>query len=359
MRIDQLLVSASRGDAVTQSAFEIRSVLRRLGPSDIYARYFEPGLIGDVRALEEYDRRPGADARRDVLCYHAAIGEPEVASFLAARPERLAVVYHNISPGHMFREYQPRLADLLDLGRQELRELAGRVEIALAPSRYNASELEEMGFKDVRVVPLVIDRMRLHGVEPHAPTAHHLTTAVKGPVALFVGQLLPHKRPDFLVEAFHMLVTYLVPEAHLILAGAGPLREYRRSLQHYINELNLSTLWLAGRVTEAELAAFFRRADVFVTASEHEGVCVPLVEAMSFDVPTVARAFSAIPETLEDGGLLLPPDDDPALMAEAMAVVMTEPDVRAALVERGRRRLAAFDAEDARAGYVKHLGDLR
>ena len=75
--------------------------------------------------------------------------------------------------------------------------------------------------------------------------------------------------------------------------------------------MNLHRARIPGWLTAEQLAAYYRRADVFVTMSEHEGVCVPLLEAMSFEVPVVARAFGAIPETMGDAGLLLPAEDDP------------------------------------------------
>jgi glycosyltransferase involved in cell wall biosynthesis len=354
MRIDQLLVSASPGDAVTNAAFELRALLRRRGSSDIYARYFDPALAGDVFPLDRYE----SDSDENVLCFHASIGEPDVMAFLRGRHERLMVVYHNISPSEPFRPYDARFAGLLDLGRQELAELADRAFLALAVSEYNAAELRALGYQDVRVSPLIVDLTRLTSVEPHATTMHHLRTTVKGPMVLFVGQLLPHKRPDLLVQAFHVLVTYLEPEAHLVLAGPGRLWPYRQAVETLVHELNLAQVWVAGAVSEAELAAFYRRADLFVTASEHEGFCAPLVEAMAFEAPIVARAHAAVPETLGDAGVLLPPDDDPVLLAEAMAAVVGDAPLADELRARGRTRLESFAPDRARAIFLRHLEDV-
>lgn len=357
MHIDQVLVSASPGDAVTNSAFEFRDLLRRLGPSDIYARYFDPNLAADVFPLERYGQRPHARPE-DVLCLHASIGEPDVMSFLRERSERLVVVYHNISPADAFRDYDPRFAGLLEEGRKDLAELAGRADAALAVSEYNAEELRALGYRDVRVSPLVVDLARLRDVTPHPGTTRHLQTAVEGPVALFVGQLLPHKRPDLLLQAFHVLRTYLVRDAHLVLAGPARLSGYRRALETFLRELNLPQAWITNALGDDELAAFYRRADVFVTASEHEGFCVPLVEAMAFDVPIVARRHAAIPDTLGGAGILLPPDDDPVLLAEAMAAVMTDRALADELRRRGRKRLAAFDPEQARSIFLNHIAEI-
>ncbi|MGH9156663.1 MAG: glycosyltransferase family 4 protein [Acidimicrobiales bacterium] len=358
MEIHQVLVSASSGDAITASAFELRTLLRRIGPSDIYARYFDPSLVGEVYPISAYSRR--CRSRRpaaDLLVFHASIGEPEVLSFIHERPERLVLVYHNISPASAFQPYDPAFAGLLDSGRRELEQLRDRAAMALGVSAYNAAELVAIGFRNVRLAPLVVDVRSLVTREPDPETANHLATQVLGPVVLFVGQLLPHKRPDLLLKAYHLLVTYSVPEAHLVLVGAGRLPRYRQALQLFAQELNLRA-WIAGSVTPAQLAAFYRRADVFVTASEHEGFCVPLVEAMACGVPVIARSHGAIPETLGGAGLLLPPGDDPVLMAEAMATAVTEPALRQDLVARGHRRLAAFDPDEARATVLGHLLDV-
>ena len=359
MEIHQVLVSASAGDAVTASALELRALLRRIGPSDIYARYFDPSLQGDVHPLSSYARRRRRSRRpaADLLVFHASIGEPEVLSFIRERTERLVLVYHNISPASAFLPYDPAFAGLLEGGRRELEQLRDRAVMAIGVSQYNADELERMGYRDVRVAPLVLDLRNLVTQAPDPDTANHLATQVQGPVVLFVGQLLPHKRPDLLLKAYHLLVTYSLPEAHVVLVGAGRLPRYRQALQLFAQELNLRA-WIAGAVTPAQLVAFFRRADVFVTASEHEGFCVPLVESMAFGVPVIARSHGAIPETMGDAGVLLPPEDDPALMAEAMAAVLGDPALRQELVVRGHHRLAAFDADEARAAVLRHLVDV-
>ena len=360
-RFSQVLVSASPGDAVTNEALALRPALRLLGESDIFARYYDPSLAGDVLPLDEYGRRApsgGPGAGDDVLVVHGSIGEPAVAQFLAGRTERLVLRYHNISPSEPFRPYDPAFAALLDEGRREVAALRPRVVLALADSTFNAGDLETMGYEGVRVSPLVVDPAELCKLEPHHPTAEHLRTQVEGPVLLYVGQLLPHKRPDLLVEAFHVLATYIDPEAQLILVGPARLPGYRDAIQHLVHELSLPNVWVAGPVSPTALAAFYRRADAFVTASEHEGFCVPVLEAMAFDLPVGARAAGAVPETVGDAALVLPLDAGPLLLAEAMAALLHDDDLRTGLVERGRVRVAAFGPEQATAAFVGHLAGL-
>jgi glycosyltransferase involved in cell wall biosynthesis len=354
MEIHQIVVSASAGDAVTNAALGFQEVLQRVGPSGVFARYIDPRLEGKVFPLSVYDACAQPD---DLLIYHVSIGEPEVVQFLLGRRERLVLVYHNITPPEYFATLDPAFAGLLACGRSELALLRERTEMALAVSAYNARELEDLGYQDVRISPLPVDVGSLQTIEPDAETVAALAE-LDGPLVLFVGQLLPHKRPDLLLQAYHVLTTYLLPHAHLVLLGPARLDGYHRALQTLATELNLHRARIPGWVTREQLAAYYRRADVFVTMSEHEGVCVPLLEAMSFDVPVVARAHGAIPETMGDAGLLLPFADDPVLAAEAIAEVLTSDGLRAELVGRGRHRLAAFRVDTARTTFLGHLVEL-
>jgi len=355
MAIHQLLVSASPDDAITNAAIELRTLLRRVGPSEIYARFYDPVLGGDVKALSRYGSGRPAE---DLIIFHASIGDPEIFLFLRERSERVVLMYHNMSPAESFEPFDPAFAGLLAAGRRDLALLTERVTMALAVSEFNARELEGLGFRDVRVSPLIIDVERLRSRPSEPATEHHLETGIAGPILLFVGQLLPHKRPDLLIKAYHVLVTHLLPEARLILVGPNRLPRYQQALQSFVQELNLPGAWITGSVSASQLVTFYRHADTFVTASEHEGFCVPLVEAMAFDTPVVARAHAAIPDTLGGAGLLLPPDEDPFLLAEAMAAALTDEKLRSALVDAGRRRVGDFDADRARMAALNNLLDV-
>jgi glycosyltransferase involved in cell wall biosynthesis len=348
--IHQVLVAASPGDAITNLALGSRALLRRVGPSHIYARHIDPALVGDVLPLTSY--RPSHS--HNLLMFHASIGQAEVHEFLMSRSDPLVLVYHNVTPGEYFAPYDLVFADLLELGRREVASLRPRVVRAIADSHYNARELEAMGYRDVRVVPPVLDVWRLSKVEPRASTMHHLAT-FEGPILLSVGQLMPHKRPDFLVQVMHIAETHLGIYEFLFLVGHQRLSRYNRAIREQIQELNLAGVHVVGAVDEPDLAAMFRSADVVVTASEHEGFCIPLVEAMTFEKPIVARACAAIPETVGDAGLLVPAEQGPELFAEAVAETLANPSLRADLVAGGRRRLAELEAHSPETAMIDAL----
>jgi glycosyltransferase involved in cell wall biosynthesis len=264
-------------------------------------------------------------------------------------------VYHNITPARYFRAFDRRFARLLQMGRVHLGDLRDRTTLALADSEYNASELRDAGYLNVRVVPLVVDGSRLASVVPDPATEEWIANR-PGPVILFVGQVLPHKRHELLLEAFHVLSSQLVPEATLVLAGPLRLPAYEQTLRQLRRELGLANVRFTGSVSPEELVAYFRGATVFACASDHEGLCLPVLEAMAFDVPVVARAVSALPETIGDAGLMLPPEPDPVLLAEAAAMLIESKEARDTLTSRGRDRLATkFDPDHARALFLEAL----
>ncbi len=331
--IHQVIAAASAGDAVTNSALEVRDLLRRAGPSEVYARHIAREVVHEVRRLEDFPTRGSGD----MIVYHASIGEPLVHAFLLSRREPLVLVYHNVTPARYFERWDPKFAELLDLGRSELLDLRHRVSVAIAVSSFNAAELIAMGYENVHVVPPVIDPYRLTRVPP-APVP------VAEPYVLYVGQILPHKRPDVLVKAMHIASTYLGSDASLYLVGLLRLSSYADVLVEMVRELNLPNVHIVGTVPTPELAGYFAGARAVVTASEHEGFCVPIVEGMAFGTPIIAKACGAIPETLGDGGLLLPPDAGPALFAEVIASVVADDTLHAQLAARAARRVSEFDS---------------
>ena len=333
--VHQVLVGASPGDAITNVAFETQRLLRQVARSEIYAHHVTPSLHGKVRMLEEYRPRHA----RNVLIVHASIGNAAVHSFLMRRTEPLVLMYHNVTPASYYDRYDPEFAEALALGRREVHLLRPQIARALAASEFNADELTAMGYHDVRVVPPVINFERLTQTDTNTSTMNHLG-GFDGDILLTVGQLLPHKRPDFLVEMAHIGATYLNMRAFLLLVGHHRLPSYAKAIHDQVRELSLNRVHIVGPVGEDDLAAMFRSAAVVVTASEHEGFCVPLVEAMAMGKPVVARACAAVPETVGDAGLLIPAQYGPTFYAEAVAELLADATLRAHLVARGHERVA-------------------
>ena len=347
--VHQVLVGAGTGDAITSMAIHMRDELRRHGPSEIYAHFLAPDASNGILPLHELGAaRPG-----DLLVYHASYGEPRVTQILLARTERLVLVYHNITPAQYFVEHDPAFASGLNWGRFELRAIRQRVVLAVAVSAFNARDLEGEGYRNVHVIPAGLNPSRLVDIMPSGRLASQLGEQFPNGYVLCVSQLLPHKRFEIAIEALHLVQWVHQRSVGLVIAGPVRWPRYQAALHQHAIRLNVRDVWFAGHCTEAELAALFRGASMYVTTSAHEGLALPPLEAMSFGVPVIARAAGALTETLQGAGIVLAEDAGPMLLSEAIVEVLDSPDLRAELRRRGRERVAELGSTDPAGQFVR------
>lgn len=347
--IDQVIPAIVEQDAVSNHTFEAQRLLREMGfSSEIYARIVGPGCDGRVRPLDELPQH--GDGRQWVL-YQSSIGSP-AADVFARHPGRKLLDYHNITPAALVERWLPPLGDETRLGRTQLAALAGSVAFAFADSAYNAAELTAAGYGIARVVPVLVESGNLDRIPDPALAARLAAAkATGGSDWLFVGQLAPHKAQHDLIKAFACYRRLFDPAARLHLVGREMGNAYRDALRRLVASLGLaSAVDLPGAVPTAELAAYYAAADVFVCCSSHEGFCVPIVEAMHRQVPVVAYATAAVPETVGDGGVLLA-DKGPLTVAATVAELLGDPSSRDELVVAGRARAATYSLEAARDAF--------
>jgi glycosyltransferase involved in cell wall biosynthesis len=268
-----------------------------------------------------------------------------MAAFLAERADDfpLAVYYHNITPPEFFDRWEPGAAESVRSARSQLRKLASSVRLAMANSSWSAGELRAEGYPEPAVVPVLVDFDDYAAAPDQTTTTRLRRAAARGGAQwLFVGRVAPNKCQHDVIGAFAAYRAMHDPMARLTLVGGKTSALYHRALEQLGRELDLGdTLDLADSVTFPELLAHYRAASVFVCASEHEGFCVPLVEAMHFGVPVVAAATSAIPETAGDAALLVD-DKDPVVMASAVHRVLTDTPLRDRLIAAGRARAGHY-----------------
>ncbi len=199
----------------------------------------------------------------------------------------------------------------------------------MADSAFNESELHALGYQGTAVVPLLID-MHAKSDAPDHELAASLSRRKErdgGADLLYVGKISPHKAPHDLVKMLDVLRRVYDPAARLHLVGSPLGETYEPALRAFITDLGLDdAVNLAGSVSGAELEAYFQAADVFVMASDHEGFCVPLAEAMGHGVPIVAYGVAAVPETVAGAGLVLP-DKAAVPFAAAVGRVLTDAEL--------------------------------
>jgi glycosyltransferase involved in cell wall biosynthesis len=258
---------------------------------------------------------------------------------VAKLPQQKIVDYHNITPAHYFAGVNEHARRYSEIGRRQLAEYAKHAVLGIADSEYNRRELEELGYAKTAVVPILVDWSAFDAA-PDAAVSRRL--ADERTSILVVGQLLPQKALHDVIPAF---ARYREgdPTARLYLVGSDRMSgDYTTKLRADVAALGLEDgVVFAGTVSPAELVAYYRGASVLLTLSDHEGFCIPLLEAMRNDLPIVAHAATAIPDTLGDAGVLLT-DKSPEAVATALERVVRDAALRKRLVERGRVRFGDF-----------------
>jgi glycosyltransferase involved in cell wall biosynthesis len=278
-----------------------------------------------------------------------------VADFVAARPELLVVDHHNITPAAYFEVWEPPVVHGIAWGRRQLRQLADRATIGLADSTFNRGELDQLGFGRTAVAPILFDPAELaHAVDP--AEVERLT--VDGTVWLFVGRVAPNKCQHDLIKAFAVYRRVYEPDARLRIIGRSSSDSYLAALHRLVDGLDLGgSVDIVGGVSDATLGAHYRTADVFVSLSEHEGFLVPPLEAMHHDVPVVAFAAGAVPETVGAAALCLSAKG-PGLVAAAVHRVVDDAALRAGLIGAGHVRLGELSLDASRAVMAGQLRPL-
>jgi glycosyltransferase involved in cell wall biosynthesis len=299
------------------------------------------------------------------LLYQLSTGSP-MADFLAVRSEPLLVNYHNVTPSRFVVPWEPLIAPEMDEGRHQMSRLARRTELGIAVSGYNEAELKAAGYPHTTVSPVLVDLEAL-AAEGDPGTAARLAAAKRdgGADWLFVGRLNPNKCQHQIIKALAAYRRLYDPKARLWLVGASSSHAYRAALEGFVNELGLgAAVILTGSIPQPALVEHYRHADVMVCLSEHEGFCIPLLEAMWHRVPIVALASSAVPETLAGSGLLLPPDSrgrqpSPAAVAAAVHKLLgAGGDLRDRLVEAGLKRVEDFSLARSRARFCETISGV-
>ena len=333
--VHQVLPNLSYGDAISDHARWIRGQLRKAGvASEIFARYVDPRVAAECRVFSA-----GCIGAEDAILYHHSIGN-ELTPQVVAHPGPKCLIYHNITPAEFFEPFRPELAQLLREGREDLKLLAGHFPVSVGDSEYNASELQASGFANPGVLPICVDPAKWD----FAPDPV-LMDQLQGDTTnlLFVGRLSPQKKQDNLIRIFRRYLDFDSTARLHLVGGTEPADPYLSHLRRIVDSLGLSgSVNFAGQVNEAELAAYYRTADLFWSMSEHEGFCVPLVEAMWFDIPILAFKSAATPETLGPAGLLFTAKQDEEELAALAYVLVGDQELRQKLLVSQRQRRPAY-----------------
>jgi L-malate glycosyltransferase len=347
--VNQWVPAAHQGDAIGGSARHIRDLLRRMGhQSELYALTIDEELQGEVLPFSDPASRDG-----DITIFHYALPSPMTDAF-GRLPDGRVLQYHNVTPAHFFAPYDPPLFRLATLARRELARLVGRVDLALGVSEYNRQELQALGFAPTGVLPLAVDTARITRKVARPALEQILDDDFVN--FLFVGRIAPNKAIEDHIRLAEHYKRYVDAHYRFIFVGRyDAVPRYYSTIRALMSEYRMlnERFIFTGPVPDEDLAIYYRHAAVYISLSEHEGFCAPLVEAMAADVPILAYAAAAVPETLGGAGLQFAPKDL-EYAAELAGALAFDDDLRSRIIAGQRRRLADFSDDHI----VRQLGSI-
>jgi glycosyltransferase involved in cell wall biosynthesis len=312
MGIHQVVAGAAPRDAITTHVLEAQLVIQAMGfRSEVFAddRHIAPDLAGIVHGHREWGRRAREHDRGIV---HYSIHSPAF-DYVMDRAAASALHYHNVTPPQLLWRDAPALAMQCAEGLHRLGRLADRVVLTAADSDFNAREMEMAGVPPGATVGV------LRGSTPVDRSGRGSSST---PTLLFVGRGVPNKCQYDLILAAASLIHSGV-DVRLRLAGSwGGNEAYLGRCSRLIERLGIGhAVAILHSISDQQLAHEYATADVFVCLSDHEGYCVPLIEAMSAGLPIVGYDAGAVPETMGGAGILLD-EKRPSLVAEAVLMAL-------------------------------------
>lgn len=338
MKIISMLPVLAFGDAVGNDTIAVHESLKKEGYESVIVAAIIDERLGKDVAVDANDLswiKP-----EDVVIYHLSTGHELNDRFGALSCHKI-IKYHNITPPEFFFGYNRDAMTNCMNGYRDAYKLQNKADFCFVDSAYNGSELERMGYQcPIDVLPILIP-FDDYKKEPDAQIMAQMDDGYTNIV--FTGRVVPNKRQEDVIAAYAVYKKHYNPKSRLIFVGnyVG-MEAYYDNLKKYAEVLGVEDVIFTGHISFAGILAYYKSADLFLCMSDHEGFCVPLVEAMYFDVPVLAKDTSAIADTLGGSGMLLS-DQNPAIAAAAMHRILTDEQLRTQMLENQKERLKDFD----------------
>ncbi len=351
MKIVQVLDYFTTGNAVANCAVMYYKMTLRLGIESVVAARLSDKrkpFVKEISYLEHLKED-------DIVMYHMCIGTP-LNKKICHYPCKKVLVYHNITPPAMLTPYEPSIAAACEEGLEQLLYMRDYFSVCLAMSEYNKQDLIRYGYRKelITVMPPYSIAKSQYQKEPDIKAMQKYGDGWVNIV--FVGRISPNKRQEELIRIFKYYKIHVQAQSRLILAGHGEGSYYDR-LRKYTENIEVKDVIFTNQIPFSELLAIYRTATVFLCASGHEGFCIPIIEAMYFDIPVIAYDAGAIKDTMGGAGILLK-DKNPALAAKIIREICTDSALRQRLIERQRITVQQFGQDAVFQKYKQWAGAL-
>jgi glycosyltransferase involved in cell wall biosynthesis len=329
------------GDAVSNDVFGMQNALESFGLECMaYAEHTSPELVGRVVPLSKLQANCVRKGKNVLVLHHSTFWEYGEDLYNKVDATKI-IKYHNITPAHYFAGYSDVFTHLCESGRKQTSRLVqAGADLFLGDSEFNVQELIEAGAsrESCQVVSPFHHADELFNSPASIPM---LESLLDGHINIsFVGRFAPNKGHLSLLRTFEYFRRVVEPRGRLILVGKSHdrLQTYMQDIQDEIVGLGLEdSVSILNYASSADLRAVYLASHIFLCLSEHEGFCVPLIEAMLHKIPIVALNRSAIPETLGPQGFLTDTIDE-VLLSEMMAYCIQERSFNRWLTDREHER---------------------
>lgn len=352
MKIHHITPTLAKGDAVSNNLVAIAHLLENEGyKNDIICEMNARGIEENIEIID-FTAFDDTVEDGDIIIYHHSIGT-DIVDKLSKLNNKIIVVYHNITPSNYLEDYNPPLAKLAKRGRTQLKKLSN-ANYFICDSDYNKQDLINEGIStdNVVTIPLLIefgDYEKEYDKEVFKSMNDGKTNI------LFVGRVAPNKKQEDIIKSFNYYKKLVNSNSRLILVGSwNGLEKYYEELTTLVNELQVEDVHFCSHTPFSHILAYYRTADAFLCMSEHEGFCVPVLEAMYFDVPVIAYDAAAVPETL-GGASIVVKEKDYSLIAATINEVVENNELRNVVIEKQKERLKYFDNKKIEKDIIEQL----
>ena len=353
MKIIQILPTVAFGDAVSNDTIALKNLIKSLGyQTGIYAENIDKRL--DPQSVLSIDKIPHMNSE-DIIIYHESTGT-KLSYAIPKFNCRKIMIYHNITPPKYFHGYNSDSVKLTSFGLEGASFLRDKIDYCLADSEFNKQCLVEMGYKcKIDVLPILIP-FDDYSTPPDEDIINKYNDGK--PNILFVGRIAPNKKQEDIIKSFYYYKKYINSEARLFFVGSYQgMESYYERLCDYVEALELTDVYFTGHIKFNQILSYYKIADAFVCMSEHEGFCVPLIEAMYFNVPIIAYSSSAIPYTLGGSGILVN-DKDPKIVAELINKVVIDKNLKEEIIAGQKKRIEYFCYNRIKDLFIKYLNNF-
>lgn len=352
MRIIQVFSSLSYGDAIGNDMLALDSIIKEKGfQTKIYAEKIDKRIPSELASnISELTVEPS-----DLLILHIG-GATKLNQWIKDIKCKKVMVYHNITPPEFFEDYNKKSADYCKRGLKEVEDLNKTFDMVLAVSDFNKKNLIDMGYTcEINVLPILIPFDDYKKTPNQAVIEKYNDDFTN---IIFLGRIVPNKKQQDVIAAFASYQKNFNPKSRLFLVGnPNDFEKYNEQLKIYTQKVGAKNVIFTGHTRFDEILAYYKLSDLFLCMSEHEGFCVPLVEAMFFNIPIVAYASSAIPGTLNGSGFLLN-EKNPDLTAAVMNRILTSEELKTNILKNQQERLSDFSHSKVEELFWKFTEEL-